>query len=45
MLKDTLRTEAPVSSTAAGPALCPCEKWRLRHFPSVVAGSSDDNAR
>ena len=41
----SLRPEASVSSIAAGPALCPCEEWRLRHSPLVVAGSSDDSAR
>ena len=44
-LKDTLRPEAPVSSTVKVPALCPCEEWRLHHSPSVVAGGSSDDAR
>ena len=44
-LKDTLRPEAPVSSTASVPALCPCEEWRLHRSPSVVSGGSTDDAR
>ena len=44
-LKNTLRPETPASSTANVPALCPCEEWRLRHLPSVVAGGSTDDAR
>ena len=44
-LKDTLRPETPVPSTANVPALCPCEEWRLHHSPSVVAGGSTDDAR
>ena len=43
-LKDTLRPEAPVSSTVKVPALCPREEWRLHHSPSVVAGGSSDDA-
>ena len=47
-LKDTLKTTlqqclvAGVKNTVRGPALCPCEEWRLRHSASVVAGSSFD---
>ena len=44
-LKDTLRPEAPASSTVKVPALCPREEWRLHHSSSVVAGGSSDDAR
>ena len=43
-LKDTLRPEAPVSSTVKVPALCPCEERHLHRFPSVVAGGSSNDA-
>ena len=50
-LKDTRGTKKPpcnstkwrdVKRTVNGPALCPCDEWRLRHSFSVVAGSSAD---
>ena len=42
--KNTLRqyVVVEVKRAVGGPALCTCERWRLRHSPSVVAGSSAD---